>query len=321
MTVETEDREPAFKLHELRCFDAVVRLGSFQAAADALNRTHPSVFAAVGRLEERLGLTLLDRGGYRVGLTETGRLFHARAASSLRDLDNLDRYAQQLNRGEEPVLRIVLGDLCPGELVLPLLSSFFADRDQTRLHLDYEAVGGPGERLRDATADLAFHRADDSDATLEQIRMRDVRLVPVAAPGLLPFERDADIAPDQLRPFTQCVIRDTAREAMPEDHFLVDGAHRCSVADHGMKKELILHRMGWGHLPDFMIEEEVRTGRLVSLQGRHLPGRVETVAALRRRDRPHGPVANALWHCLRSTFDDAMAAPVARQLYGHREGD
>ncbi len=52
------------KLHDLCCFSAVVRQGSFQAAASILNRSHPSVFAAVARLEQQLGLTLLDRSGY-----------------------------------------------------------------------------------------------------------------------------------------------------------------------------------------------------------------------------------------------------------------
>src|SRR3712207_7837752 len=40
-------------------------------------------------------------------------------------------------------------------------------------------------------------------------------------------------------------------------HFLVEGAPRCSVPDHLMKKELILHGMAWGHLPRFMIEAEL----------------------------------------------------------------
>ncbi|MCF2435906.1 LysR family transcriptional regulator [Streptomyces thinghirensis] len=52
-----------FTLHELQCFNAVVRGGGFQAAADLLHRSHPSVFAAVAKLERQLGLDLLDRSG------------------------------------------------------------------------------------------------------------------------------------------------------------------------------------------------------------------------------------------------------------------
>jgi DNA-binding transcriptional LysR family regulator len=49
-----------FTLHELQCFDAVARIGSFQAAATQLHRTHPAVFASVSKLERKLGLQLLD---------------------------------------------------------------------------------------------------------------------------------------------------------------------------------------------------------------------------------------------------------------------
>src|SRR6185312_4300395 len=104
-----------------------------------------------------------------------------------------------------------------------------------------------------------------------------------------------EITPEQMRPFTQCVIRDSARRPASMSYFLIDGAHQCSVPDHMMKKELILHGLAWGHLPDWLIVDELKDGKLVSIANARLPGRTETVAAIRRRDRPHGPVARALW--------------------------
>src|SRR5438552_9379258 len=229
------------KLRDLRCFDAVASEGSFQAAALVLNRTHPSVFAAVARLEEQLGLVLLDRGGYRVSLTKEGRLFHSRAQLLLRELGHLQTFAEQLASGEETVLRVVMGDVCPRPRILGMLSRFFAERTRTRLHLEYEAISGPLERLMDTDADLIFHRANPSDPRLERIDLCQVNFVPVVAPGFLPFDREHNITPEAMRPFTQCVIRDTARRPSSENFFVIDGAHSCSTPDHMMKKELILH--------------------------------------------------------------------------------
>jgi DNA-binding transcriptional LysR family regulator len=288
------------KLHDLRCFDAVVIEGSFQSGAAALNRSHPSVFAAITRLEQQLGLTLLDRSGYRVALTEAGRMFHARAQLALREFEHLRTYADQLASGEETVLRVVLGDLCPRPRILGMLSRFFAEHTRTRLHLEYEAIGGPLERLVQGEADLIFHWADPSDPRLERIELEEVSFVPVVAPGFLSPAQGREITPDQMRPFTQCVIRDTARSPSPVSYFLVDGAHQCSVPDHMMKKELILHGLAWGHLPAWLIQDELRDGQLISIAGAHLPGRTETLAAVRRRDRPHGPVAEALWAHLKA---------------------
>lgn len=283
------------KLHDLRCFDAVATKGSFQAAGAALNRSHPSVFAAVARLEQQLGLTLFDRSGYRVGLTDAGRTFHERTRLTLRELDLLQTYADHLVSGEEVALRVVISDLCPRPPVLQMLSGFFAKYPNTRLHLEYEAVGGPLERLVDHNADLVFHRADPSDPRFERIELSTTAMVPVVAPGFLPFAWTKRITPEQMRPFTQCVIRDTARQSSSESFFLIDGAHRCTVPDQMMKKELILHRLAWGHLPAWLIEDELRAGRLISIAGPNFPGREEHLAAVRHRQHVHGPVAEALW--------------------------
>jgi DNA-binding transcriptional LysR family regulator len=283
------------KLHDLRCFDAVATKGSFQAAGVALSRSHPSVFAAVARLEQRLSLTLFDRSGYRVGLTDAGRAFYERAQVTLREFNLLQTYADQLVSGEEVVLRVVIGDLCPRPAILQMLSRFFAQHPNTRLHLEYEAVGGPLERLIEGDADLVFHRADPSDPRFEQIGLSTAKMVPVVAPGFLPFAWTKRITPEQMRPFTQCVIRDTARRSPSENFFLIDGAHQCTVPDQMMKKELILHRLAWGHLPAWSIANELKDGRLISIAGPNFPGREENLAAIRHRQHSHGPVAQALW--------------------------
>ena len=302
MMLENPESPNDFKFHDLRCFDAVVRHGSFQAAARAVHRSHPSVFAAVSRLESRLGLALLDRSGYRVTLTPVGVLFHARARLLLAEAENLQIYAGHLASEEETSLHIVLGDLCDRPKLLRHLSEFFAGRTRTRLNLDYEAVGGPAERLLEGTADLVFHRGDHHDRNFEQLALYEVDLIPVATADFLPFAASETIEPEAMRPYVQCIIRDTARREPKQDHFLIEGAPNCSVPDHAMKKEIILHGMAWGHLPAFMVEEELRTGHLISLRGRHLPGRLEMLSAMRRRDRPHGPVANALWRSLQSAW-------------------
>ncbi|SBV00316.1 DNA-binding transcriptional regulator, LysR family [Streptomyces sp. Ncost-T6T-1] len=287
-----------FTLHELQCFNAVVRGGGFQAAADLLHRSHPSVFASVAKLERQLGLDLLDRSGYRVQLTEAGRAFHRKVRVLLHEAEELQTYAAQLAMGEESELRVVLGDLCPLPPVLEILSGFFAQRPQTRLHLLFETVTGPWERLLEDEADLIVHRVPKSDVRMEWIDLGRVALVPVVAPGFLPFPPDTDITPQRMQALTQCVVRDSSRHPSEQGHFLIEGAPRTSVPDHLMKKELILHGMAWGHVPRFMIETELRNGSLLSIAGQHFPGVVEELSAARRRDRPHGPVADQLWDFL-----------------------
>ena len=123
-----------------------------------------AVFAAVARLERQLGLRLLDRGGYRVRPTDAGLSLQRRAQSLLREMNGLRVHAKQLALGEETQLSVVMGDICPRPQVLGLLSAFFAQRPDTRLHVHYDAVTGPWERLFDDEADLILHRIDKTRA-------------------------------------------------------------------------------------------------------------------------------------------------------------
>ena len=282
-------------LHQLQCFDAVVREGSFQAAADKLLRSQPSISTSVKNLETQLGLTLLDRSGYRVALTEAGRSFHERARAFLQDARRLRDHASQLAMGEEAELSVVIGDLSPLPETLGLLRSFFDGCPGTRLHLHFEALSGPVERLLDGEADLILHHIDKSDPRLEFTDLFPVRVIPVVAPNFLRFPITKSITPEAMRDYVQCVIRDTARHSAPRDYFVIEGARSWTVGDQLMKRELILQGMGWGHMPRFLVERDLREKRLLSITGKHLPGRVAELVAARRRDAPHGPIACRLW--------------------------
>ena len=55
-----------------------------------------------------------------------------------------------------------------------------------------------------------------------------------------------------------------------------------------------------GHLPDFMIKDELESGALKSIVGKYLSGLEVEICALRRHNSPVGPVADRLWHDLQS---------------------
>ena len=98
-----------------------------------------------------------------------------------------------------------------------------------------------------------------------------------------------------MRDYVQCVIRDTTRHTPPRDYFLVEGARSWTVSDQLMKRELIVQGMGWGHMPTYLVDEDLRDGRLLDISGKYLKGGETQVVAARRREAPHGPVAGRLW--------------------------
>ena len=77
-----------FNLNDLQAFRAVAELSSFRKAAEALHVSQPAFSRRIEKLEEALGVRLLDRTTRRVSLTSVGRDFDRKVQQLLDDLDH-----------------------------------------------------------------------------------------------------------------------------------------------------------------------------------------------------------------------------------------
>jgi DNA-binding transcriptional LysR family regulator len=77
-----------FDLNDLQAFRAVAELGNFRRAAEAVHISQPAFSRRIEKLEEALGVRLLDRTTRRVELTAVGRDFARKVQLLLDDLDS-----------------------------------------------------------------------------------------------------------------------------------------------------------------------------------------------------------------------------------------
>lgn len=92
---------PNFDLGDMRAFAAVGELQSFRAAADAVHISRPALSRRIDKLEEALGVRLLDRTTRKVALTAVGRDFLRKTQDWLDELD-----AMMLGLGDVAARRI-----------------------------------------------------------------------------------------------------------------------------------------------------------------------------------------------------------------------
>ncbi|KLV40154.1 hypothetical protein SH16_02834 [Aeromonas caviae] len=134
-------------LYLMRLLVAIVRCGSFAAAAAQLGITPSKASKDLRHLEQSLGSVLLSRTTRRVQLTDAGELAYRQADQMIalheQLLDGLQRRRSALC-GE---LRITAPDLW-GEVVLtPVLLRFRADHPEVRIIADFSNT--PADLLRD----------------------------------------------------------------------------------------------------------------------------------------------------------------------------
>ena len=80
-------------LTRIQVFSSVVDKGSFVSAAEALGISRPMASKHLARLEEDLGVRLLNRTTRRLALTEEGQAFYARCQAILEQIDEAVREA------------------------------------------------------------------------------------------------------------------------------------------------------------------------------------------------------------------------------------
>ena len=78
-----------FDLNDLQAFRAVAESSNFRRAAEALHISQPAFSRRIEKLEEALGVRLLDRTTRRVSLTAVGREFDRKVRTLLDELDNM----------------------------------------------------------------------------------------------------------------------------------------------------------------------------------------------------------------------------------------
>src|ERR1700754_1166961 len=77
------------QLRHLRYFTRIVESGSFSRAASVIHIAQPALSQQIAELEERLGVSLLQRSARGVRPTAAGEIFYKEASAILHQLDQL----------------------------------------------------------------------------------------------------------------------------------------------------------------------------------------------------------------------------------------
>ena len=167
---------------DLRVFVAVVRKGSFSAAATELAMSPAFVSKRVGILEESLGVQLFERSTRRVVITDDGEQVYGRAQRILEQLDDMVDELQQ--RHSEPAgrLRICSSFGFGRKVVAPVIAQLAASHP--KLQIRFEVF----DRLVDTVAegfDLDVRIGDDIHPQMVARKLMDNHRILCASPDYL----------------------------------------------------------------------------------------------------------------------------------------
>lgn len=254
-----------YSLAQIEALAAIARLGSFQAAADQLNVTQPTISLRMRELEEALGVPLFQRDGRAAKLNADGAVTMHYADQVLQLLNELET---RLRTGDplQGVLRVgssetvaiavlpriitLLGERYPAlKIELKVSDSFVLIDELASNHLDIAILADPGRPAN--------------------IQVEPLALAPVAWMGSRSRPLDTQFAdPQALSQVTILCMpaHSPLHEMMAAWWAQEEGAAlRVSTCNSlAMLARLVTEGVGMGVLPTCILRDEIQRGSVVT---------------------------------------------------------
>ena len=277
-------------LSHLEALAAVADCGSFAKAAKALNKVRSAVSYDVRCLEEQLGVSLLDRSGYRAQLTDAGAMVLREGRQLLTQARALEHIAERMREGWEPVLRMVVEGAVPMPPVMRAIKALNTREVPTLVELQTEFLGGVPERYERDQADLMLVKSFDASIEAYQVTpLPEVDCVLVAShEHPLISEGALVVSAQELRAHLELNIQviDGGTAGLTDRR--VGGSRVLNLSGFYTKKEALLLGLGYGWMPKSLIADELAEGRLAVVPFDEGASFQFTPALMHRHDRPLG---------------------------------
>ncbi|SHF30543.1 DNA-binding transcriptional regulator, LysR family [Microbulbifer donghaiensis] len=250
-------------LEQWRMFQSVVEHGGFSQAAQAVHKSQSSINHAVHKLQETLGVPLLEVRGRKAELTDAGRILLARAGGLLDEAEALESVATSLAGGEEATLTLAVDVIFDYECLFNAIEHFAEAFPYTRLEVRETVLSGAEELLVQQQADFILSARVPQGFVGEPVAR--VRFVPVAHPQHPLHQLGRPVARKDLKACRQIVLRDSAIRNRQDSGWL-SSDQRITVTNVQTSLELIERGLGFAWLPETRIRESLSADRVLPLQ-------------------------------------------------------
>lgn len=285
---------PKTTLEQWRILQAVVDYGGYAQAADALNKSQSSLNHAVTKLQQMLGVQILEVRGRKAFLTKAGEVLLRRSRQLSRQINDLEEIADTMNRGWEPEISLVVEMPYPQHLLHTALQVFYPQSRGTRLQIHQEVISGTQEAITQKRADIVIAESAPQGFTADPLC--SIAMIPACSPSH-PLAQPAQLTLDELAEHLQIVIRDTGNKP-EETRGWLRAEQRWTVDSFFDAIELLKTGLGFCWLPQHLIQSHLDSGELTMLRVPSGNTRRLHMVLIHPNKEKLGPCAKLLSECL-----------------------
>jgi len=294
-------------LNDMMLFIAVIDAGSFTLAADWLNIPKANLSRKISRLEQRLGVTLLERTTRSQHITEAGKRYLTHCRRVHQEVDLAEASISQLLNEVEGQLRIGASVGMGHEVLKPVLGQFMLQYPAINLQLN---LLNRHVDLIEEGFDLVIRIGELKDSRLIAKHLGKISRTIYASPEYI--KRHGDIQRieqiNQADFLLMSSIQNSGRlllESGEEQHEL-KLTPKMQVDDFGILKQMAIEAVGVAIIPDYMCQQQLANGQLIQvLPSWGMPD--VDVYALYPKHRLNIPKVKAFMDFIQTVFKQRLA--------------
>ncbi|KZY31685.1 MULTISPECIES: LysR family transcriptional regulator [unclassified Oleiphilus] len=249
-------------LNEMAIFAVVVGSGSFTKAADKLKLPKSTVSRKVSQLEKRIGVRLINRTTRNLKPTETGKLYHEHCVKMLEQAEEADRVVNNMQAEPSGTLRISTPLSFGTPFFISTIKRFMEQYPKVNVEIfsDDKLVD-----LLEQEIDVAFRIGPLSDSSLVARNLGTARLSLCASPEYI--AKNGIPKTIQAIEDHTCVSHPASAWAFQTNNGIYEFEPKSRLVANDMEvlRRMVIEGVGVGALPQIIISEDVRAGRLVTL--------------------------------------------------------
>lgn len=250
---------------ELAIFVAVVESGSFSRAAERLGQANSAISRAVKKLENKLGVNLLNRTTRQLSLTEEGERYFRRVQSVLQEMAAAETEVMETKSTPRGTLRVDAATPVVLHFLMPLIKPFRERYPEINLSL---VSSETFINLIERKVDVAIRVGKLTDSSLRARPLFKSYRKIIASPDYITRygkpETVEELRNHVLLGFTEPVSLNTWPIASADGQ-LFEATPDISSNSGETLKHLCLSGNGIASLSDYMIDKELASGELVDL--------------------------------------------------------
>ena len=252
------------RLTSMSIFMKAVDLGSFSAAADALQMSPQLVGKHIQTLEQRMGVRLLNRTTRRQSLTDIGKSFYERARFILAEVEAVDSLVAETRSVPRGRLKINAPVTFAIHALAPRLHEYLSTYPEVSVDL---TMANRFVDMIEEGYDAVFRVGNLSDSGLIARPLAPYRLVACAAPSYLaahdPIRTPMDLQRHECLGFSHTELRTHWAFDGPDGRVSVPISGRLMVDNGEALLPAAVAGLGVMLQPEELARAELESGRLV----------------------------------------------------------